>query len=469
MKQAEYLPHEGRQGSALLLSLIFIVVFAAMAIAMASMSGGNVQMANNQRKLDNSRGAAESGLDVLRYWVSKVEMSGTTAPSLRFQQMATSLQDALSDASVTNITPICDGSVITIPSVMLQSSSNQSFTAVFTKIDDTKVQLDVTGHYGPITRTIRTNYIFGIRANNVFDFGVASKGPVSLSGNVDLSGVNINVESNAYIECDPLECGTSLALSIVGNSQIAGRVKIVNPLAYVYLQGGQAGIGGVTGEEAMQPPYTLIGAGPTEFPEMHPEDFYSYATNTLSPTANLGANATYDNLLIPPNTNPNFTGHATLRGVLYVQTPNVVTFSGGVTITGIIVTNGSPTDDSATNKIVFSGDVISYPIGQLPQEPQFAGLQEQTGTFMVTPGFSAEFGGTFGTLNGVIAANGIKFYGNAGGTIDGSIINYANNVMLLSGHSDLMFNRSGLVEVPAGFVPQIVLHYDPSTYSEVTL
>ncbi len=470
MKRVEYLPHEGRRGSALLLSLVFIVVFSAMAIGMASMSGSNVQVAKNQRMLDNTRGCAESGLEVLRYWVSRVELSGTTAPGLRFQQLGTALQNTLSAAGVTNITPVCDGNAITISSVTLGSSSNQSFTAMFSKISDDNVRLDVTGHYGPITRTIRTNYIFDTRANNVFDFGVASRGPVSLFGNIDLTGFNINVESNAYIECDPLRTGTSLALTIIGNSQIAGFVDIGYAGAYVDMQGGQAKIGNMTRDEgAAQPPYTEYGKGGIEFPEMRPDVFYSYATNVLSPTANLSANATYDNLLIPPGRNPTFTGHTTLRGIIYVQTPNIVTFSGGVNITGIIVTNGSETDNSGANRISFTSSIISYPVSQLPLEPQFAGLHGETGTFMMTPGFRATFTGAFDSLSGVIAANGIEFSGGAGGNINGSLINYASNTMVLGGNSDLRFNRSGIVELPAGFVPRIILRYDPSGYSEVTL
>ena len=69
------------------------------------------------------------------------------------------------------------------------------------KIDNDHVQLDVIGHYGPLDKTIRTHYLFAERADTVFDFGVASRGPVSLSGNVELEGVNIEVESNAYIDC----------------------------------------------------------------------------------------------------------------------------------------------------------------------------------------------------------------------------------------------------------------------------
>jgi len=462
MKRVKYLPHEGRQGSALILSLIFIVIFSAMAVAMAGMSGTNVQVAENQRKLDNTRGCAESGLEVIRYWMSQVEMSGTTAADQRFTQLGTVLQNEL---SAVTIVPVCNGSTISISNWPLQSSSNQSFSAVLTKIDNDNVQMEVTGHYGPIDRTIRTNYYFGTRAHNVFDFGVASKGPISLSGNVELSGVNINIESNAYIE----SASSLVALSIIGNSQIAGHVKIVNRLANVYLQGNNAGVGGVTGQAATLPPYTEIGVAPTEFPEMSPSQFYGYATNVLSPTADLKHNATYENLRIPAGRNPNFTGHATLKGVIYVETPNVVTFAGGVDITGIIVTNGSPTDDSGTNQIAFTGNVTSYPVSQLPQEEKFHGLQEQTGTFMIAPGFKTRFGGSFGTLSGAIAANGIEFYGNAGGTISGSILNYANEPMTLSGNSDLLFNRSGLTEVPAGFVPEIVLHYDPSAYAEVTL
>jgi hypothetical protein len=85
----------------------------------------------------------------------------------------------------------------------------------------------------------------------------------------------------------------------------------------------------------------------------------------------------------------------------------------------------------------------------------------------MAPGFAASFGGNFGTLNGAIVANGIEFYGTAGGTINGSVINYSDTPMILSGNSDLIFNRTGLTEVPAGFGPEIIMHYIPSSYQEV--
>lgn len=323
--------------------------------------------------------------------------------------------------------------------------------------------MEVTGHHRTFDRTIRADYAFGTRANTVFDFGVASKGPISLSGNVELEGVNIEVESNAYIESE----SALLALSIVGNSHIAGEVKIVNPSAYVHLQGGKAGIGGETGSAAME--HVETGVAPCEFPKMNPAHFIPYATRVLGSGDDTSAGATYENLRIPAGMNPSFSGHATLKGVIFIEAPNVVTFSGGVDITAIIVTNGDPTDDSAENQICFTGNVTGHPIDELPQEPQFEGLHEEVGTFILAPGFHVGFGGSFTTLCGVIAANGIELWGNAGGTIKGSIINYSANQMTLQGNTDLYFNRSGLEELPAGFVPQLIMRYDPSSYAEVIL
>jgi len=463
MKPVKSVPHSRGHGSALVLSLVFLAMFSAMAAAMVTMSGANVQIAENHRKLDNTRACAESGLEVIRYWMSKVEISGTTEPGQRFTQLATVLQNELTDAGATNITPTYGSTTITIPNVTLSSSLGQSFSAVLTKIDNDNIQLDITGHYGSFDRTIRSNYVFGTRASTVFDFGVASKGPISLSGNVELEGVNIEIESNAYIESE----NTLLALSIVGNSHIAGNVKIVNPLALVHLQGGKAGIGGDTGVAAMD--HVQIGVSPCEFPEMNPATFIPYATRVLGPADSTSSDATYENLKIPAGMNPSFSGQVTLKGVVFIEAPNVVTFSGGVDITGIIITDGDPADNSAANKLQFTGNVTGHPITQLPHETRFEGLHSQTGTFIMAPGFHVGFGGSFSTLSGAIAANGIELWGNAGGTINGSIVNYSDAQMTLQGNTDLYFNRSGLEEVPAGFVPELVLHYDPSSYSEVVL
>jgi hypothetical protein len=443
--------------------MIFVVIFSALAVSMAAMSGTNVQIAENQRKADRARACAESGFDVIRFWLSRVSISGTTAEDLRFSQIADSLQDELTSESITNVTTSCNGSVVTIPSVTLDSPGQKSFYGTITPLDNETLRIDITGVCGSITRTIRAHYNFGERANNVFDFGVATKGPLSLSGNIELEGVNVSVEASVYIVSE----NSNLALSIIGNSQIAGDVSIGNPIASVDLQGGQAGIGGETGQDAIDN-HVSFGVPPSEFPEPDPSQFESFVT-PLDPNIDTSADATLENVRIAPNTNPTFSGQVILKGIVYIETPNVVTFTGGADITGIIVGDGDIQDNSGANQIIFRGNVDSHPITELPQEAQFIGLHDQTGTFVMAPGFHVSFGGSFSTLSGAIAGNGVEFFGNAGGTINGSVINYSDEEMTLSGNSDLYFNRSGTTEVPAGFVPEIVLEYNPSSYSEVLI
>ncbi len=61
-----------RRGVVLVLSMIFIVVFSALAVALASVSGANIEVASNQHKLNNALHAAQSGLECVRYLITSV-------------------------------------------------------------------------------------------------------------------------------------------------------------------------------------------------------------------------------------------------------------------------------------------------------------------------------------------------------------------------------------------------------------
>ena len=444
------------RGAAFITSMIFIVVFSALAVSMATLSGTNLQIAENQRKADTARACAESGVEIIRFWLNRFSVPGATEPYLVLDELASpasthSLPSDQTTNGITNITTIYDDSTLKIQSVTLDSE--KSFSAKIIQLDADTLQMDVTGVYKTTTRTIRADYNFDVKRHTVFDYGVATKGPLNLSGNIELEGVNLSVESDVYIVSE----NDLLALEIIGNSSIAGDVHICNPIATVDLQGGQASIGGETTPEAYD--HVITGIDEVEFPVPNPEYFGHYVVEDI----NL-AETTFANVRIPPNTNPSFGGGVTLSGIVFIETPNVVTFTGHVNINGIIVGDGDIIDDSGTNYIDFQGTVNSSPVSGLPEE--FGGLRDETGTFLMAPGFSVSFGGDFETINGAIAANGIEFYGNAGGTIEGSVLNYADTSMDLSGNSDLSFNRWADTEIPAGFEPEIILRYDPASYSE---
>jgi hypothetical protein len=455
-----------RNGAALVIAMIFLAVFSSLALAMLTMSSTNVQVADNHCKANRALESAQSGLEVMNYWLGRVAIPGTVAPGDRFTNLASYVNDDLATVGIDAANTYDDGgypAAVSLDNIAINSLLGQSFLASIQKTENLDVlQLDVTGNAGPLTRTIRVNYNFGTRAHNVFDYGVASRGPLSLLGNIDMSGTNVAVEADVYIESN----SQNEALSIIGNSQIAGNVTITNPDAYVTLQGGQAGIGGETGEAALD--HVSAGDDPVEFPVPLSGYFEQYVQDTFDPAVHdTSADNTFENIRIPGGTNPTFSGSTTLNGIVFIETPNVVTFTGNVDITGIIVGDGDMNDNSGANQLAFLGNVSSAPVTDLPAGAQFDGIREETGTFLMAPGFGASFGGSFDTLNGAIAANGINFFGNAGGTISGSILNYSDTPMTLSGNSDLFFNRSGVDEVPAGFGPEIILHYISSSYSEV--
>ncbi|MHC4085194.1 MAG: pilus assembly PilX N-terminal domain-containing protein [Planctomycetota bacterium] len=443
-------------GAAFVISMIFVLVFSALAVSMATLCDSNLQIAENQRKGDFARASAESGIDIIRFWLSRFSVEGATEQHLVFNEIANpssvhSLPYDLSSNAITNITTSYNGTTLTIPSVTLDSE--RSFSAEIIQLDADTLQMDVTGVYKTNTRTIRANYDFGVRLHTVFDYGVATKGPLHLAGNIELEGAKVKVESDVYIVSEY----TNLALEIIGNSSIAGDVHISNPLGTADLQGGQASVGGETLPGALD--HIISGYGDIEFPVPNPEYFEHYVVEDI----NL-AETTFTNVRIPPDTNPFFGGGVNIYGVVFIETPNVVTFSANVNITGIIVGDGEVTDDSGTNRIDFLGTVNSNPVTALPES--FGELREETGTFLMAPGFSLSFQGDFETINGAIAANGIEFSGNAGGRIDGSVLNYSDTPMDLSGNNALIFNRYADTEIPAGFEPEIVLKYVLESYSE---
>lgn len=442
------------------MSMIVLGILATWAVSINSICGTNVQLAENQHKSNSARACAESGHEIVRYWLSGVAIDGTTEPGLVFAKIADHLEDDLAPG----FTATYNGSSITIPNVSLDSTSGKSFSAVITRIDADTLRVNVTGCDGPVTKTVSVNYKYGTRVNTVFDFGVATRGPLHLAGNIELTGVNVSVEASVYIESP----NSTVGLTITGNSQIAGDVSITNPLATVDIQGGQASIGGETGDDAIDD-HVFVGVPPTEFPTPDPDYFEHYVTNIVDSNTDTTSDGTFENIRILAGTNPVFSGDVVINGVVYIETPNIVTFTGGATITGIIIGDGDMADDSGVNEINFLGNVQTLPVTELPDEEQFAELKEETGTFVMAPGFDVSFGGSFDTLNGAIAASGIEFFGDAGGIIDGSIINYSDDLMSLAGNNDLFFNRSGTTEMPAGFVPEIILEYNPASYSEIVL
>jgi hypothetical protein len=207
-----------------------------------------------------------------------------------------------------------------------------------------------------------------------------------------------------------------------------------------------------------------IGVAEPEWPGVDPSVFRPYATNVYSGSG--AGDLTLSNIRIPPNTNPTFSGNVTIRGVVYVESPNKVKFSGNANVVGVIVCEEPAVNDLKKNYIHFTGNMSTSGVENLPAEPTYDGLRELTGTFLLAPGFSTKFTGNFNTINGCMVASEFEFSGNAGGRIKGGVLNLRDSTFRMTGDSPILVDRDNALPNPAGLTTSWRLVCVSGSYSE---
>jgi len=454
--------HLNRRGAVLIISMMFVLIFSALAISMATLSGTNVQLASNQHKVDCAFASTESGQEAMRYWLSDVEIPSSTPASDYFGAIISTLQYDLDANNISNITVYNDGS---IPPVALHSASGQNFEGeILIDANDLYIlQVYTTGRSGQITRTIRVQYDIEPYEYPIFDFGMATKGPVHFLGNPTITGINSNNEADIFIDSQ----STNLAMLVTGNTNFDGDISIGNSTANVDFW-GDVKIGGDQGQPAIDN-HVTIGVETPEFPLPDTQHFLQYATGAvIDSSTDISDHMTLTNAKIAAGTDPNFLGNIIIEGILYIEQPNIVIFSRNVALNGMIVGDGDAYNPG-TNSISFCGNFATNPY---PPGAEFDAIRHEVGSSIVAPGFSASFSGNFAALGGVMAVSGAHFSGNVisgnvNALVKGTILNYSENPTTVMGNATLNFDRSDNIKVPAGFDTHRILTYNPASYVEL--
>jgi hypothetical protein len=463
-----------RSGSALVTCILLLVVVSVLAVGLASVSGVNLQVADNQHQANGAFASAESGLEVTRYWLSRARIPSTTAPADYVTAIIGAVATDLQAHAITNFAVASSG---TIAPVTLDTLPARNFEGQWTAnpTDPAILRAAVSGTNGPMSRAITVDYRIKPYHFPIFNYGIATRGPLQFPGNPTLNAAAQSWEADIYIE----SLDSTVALDIGGNGTFAGNITIGNDQAGVTYD-GDLKIGGDTGQTAIDNHVETISDAEDrpEFPiPSIKNDFWQYVTGPEinSGTDLSGASTTWANATIAPNTNPRFAGSTTFQGILYIQSPNKVTFAGNVTLLGMIVADGAMGSDGKDvsnpygNYISF-GDPNStkpsnFASGPYPAGIQFDALRQEQGSCILAPGFKVMFLKNFSAINGVIAASGLYFAWNASATVNGTLINYSNDPTVVEGNINFTFDRSSMVEIPAGFDLYRVPIYDPSSYS----
>ncbi|MCX5674440.1 MAG: hypothetical protein NTX87_05485 [Planctomycetota bacterium] len=446
----------GRRGIALLVTLIFLTLFACLAVAIAASADANLTIAHNRIEGQQALALAGTGLQLIQKSIGGMSVSGVVDAAgmhtlIRDHLAADFAASTMLDTHFITIGP--DG--VTVPIVALtRTDGRQGFVTLSVQssggaTDSTTVTISSTANFGSARRAAFYNMTVQRGQTVLADYGIASRSPIQMTGNASILGADDPADGNIL----SATYSTTNAIQLTGNVQIAGDAAVVNP------DGRIRKVGAVTigGDQ-------IIGAAEPEWPQVDISCFKPFATHTYSGGGS--GDLILSNVRIPPNTNPNFSGNVVILGVVYIQPPNKVTFSGNTSIIGVIVADEPPVDNLTANQIKFTGNVSTAGVENLPPGADYNGLRDLTGSFLLAPGFSTQFTGNFNTVNGCMVASEFKFTGNAGGRLLGGLVNLRDSVVQLTGNASLVIDRQDASEHPAGIVSSTKLVCVSGSYSE---
>ena len=459
---------DARRGVTSLMSMVYMVVFAALALGFYSQTTLNSTINHNDRRMHEARTAAESGLDFMRYQLSQVQLPPLMTEEQAFQEVRSDLA-ALLDGSgnlggdtvgtIIQPAPVPPSTTLPAPYFEIPSNPNNyiatAATGPFFRVRLTRSGRDVVvttiGRSGQtVASTVATRAATQLTfkteewPTDFFKYGIASKGRVgyNVTGQI-IGGTPASHASilSTFAGANPVQIGslTSTALNPTG---ITGNITVLNGYNPSFVGtpgavsvGGQTSPAGLASQVVHKP-----AADMPEFPVADTSMYKQFATTTYTT-----GKALYENIIIPPNTNPTFSAGTVINGLVYVQQPNVVTFNGNVSITGIIVTEdvGVGNITTPTNHLRFEGNGGSkLPLDALT-DPKFDALKQLGGAFIIAPGFDVRLSGNFGSISGHIAADQLTITGSSTSTITGSVMTLKGNPLTITGATRLSLASPG--------------------------
>ena len=443
------------RGIAYVIALMLLAIFSALSVVLATTADLNARKADNQRKIQGARLAAESGLSFLTYKLAHCGVSG----SLRGQTLLNSLADKI--GADLNGMPVLGGGAVTYDSVAVAIPSisfdgGNSFTGQITLPSADTVRLTVTGRSaagaGSSATTVQRQVAMDFHPawDQALGFGLCSKGPVELGMNTDLSGVSQPSDGSIYSAAPGIAIGCS-------SGHISGDVSTSDPNASMAL-----GKTTVDGE-------VLPGVEPVKMPEFDRTPYKNISfTEINAANKDSFASVPLKNVYIKARTNPDFNTE-TIHGVMYVESPNIIHFYGNdVKFTGVMVADPPPaTSTDPENYIWFKNNMTFYSVDQLSDASEFTEVKKLKGAAILCPGFKMEVKNNMNSVAGVMALKTLVAMNNLDSTVFGSILIYGDAGLDFKNNSDLNISLSGS-SPPPGFdgYGKAALEPDPDTYAE---
>ena len=460
-------PARSRRGGAVyVLALVFLVLFGSLSVALFSASTLNLKMGENLSHSQAARLAAEGGMSWMLWHLGEVRMPPETTEDALIPNLADRLGAALNGTANLGAGSISStDQIISVPWITLDHGS---FSCVLAMVPDgqggQRCRLTVTGTRSGARCDVSIDLDPVTKRAKVFDYGVASRGRIVVSGSAVIEGVNKPGEASVLsTRSEPV------AIEAGGHATITGDLYVTGEdLDYVSLSGGGYTIGGESDPCQILEDHVHVNMDDPGFPEIDITPFVLLTKSIIDSNTDLtGSGLTFNNALVKADTDPDFRNHTVINGVLFIETPNVVTFHAGTTINGIVVTQDASGSNIAENRLEFKGHVTAPGVDALPDGDEFANIKELTGTVILAPGFALTFRGNTHSINGTIAADQLDFRGNSdvSGNLTGTVLGLADMEMSLQGNTSIRIARPTDDILAAGFKHPLGLTPNADSYT----
>jgi hypothetical protein len=452
----------GRRGIAALIAMLYLIIFSTLALGFYAAVTTAAQVAHNDEKALGAQIATESGLAFITYQLGRVGVPGNTPPNKVMEEVLKDLVAQQGKSDNLSGRPIdLVGNTIYFPAGTNEfvplDGQGAGFRAEIADAGDGFLKVKVQGRYRgtTITRAVEMYFQSVDQSTRIFDFGIVTKGRIVMTGGGSIKSPAGPADANVLSLSK-----SSTPLTMSGEASIAGDVFMTNPDGSSSISGS----GSVGGSAIPSVRAEHIHAGdPNPEPSLPAVDtsmFLPFVTSTYKPGKKV-----YTNVLVPPNTNPNFSSDTTIEGVLYIKNPNKVAFTGHATIRGVIVVENGAAPGS--NSIKFSGGATAYGMETLPPSPQFPPeLRALRGSALLAPGYAVTLSGQSGSIGGTLVADSFTLSGGSGGVIEGTLLALGGADLVLTGGASISRVRA-TGPIPAGLILDKSYKPVPESYLEV--
>jgi hypothetical protein len=449
-----------RRGVTALLAMLYLVLISSLAIGFYAATTISSEVSDTEERVGRAYLAADSGMDFMRRQLAKVSIPSGTAANQIVTELFKDLQTSLNGSGNLGTNDISlSGNTIYIPGnqstpIKLDSDNNARFTATITDWLG-EIVVKVQGMYGStsVTRAISMDYTRKSHTTTLFNYAVASKGRINVQKGA-LTAI-AGVDPKIATMMSALDTSPSIAVS---GGTVGGDLTIMSD-AGVSITGGTVG-GASVPSVILSQHVNLVDDAP-EFPTLDPTAYKQYAKNNW-----VNGQKVQQNIIVKAGTNPKFNANDTVQGIMYIESPNQVTFQGNFKLQGFIVMESGA---STTDSLSFSGNLTMSPV---PNGSQFDALRATSGVAIMAPNAAVSMtGSSGGYVRGNIFAKSYNFAGATDLTIDqGTIITYstASNSVVINGSKSVQFSATGANNQPTlGTTYSSYYSPNPGSYQEV--